>query len=460
MSAPLLARLAVGALCLFYASHGAAQSASVGSIDGRVQLQLQSSLVEYNRLTSEADSDTGRPEAKTVGVQFGSASRLGLAVGYGFSNRLQLHVLAGFAMQVLQVEVDDSDMNDTTRQVRFELMPSLRFVGTETSATRIYWGLGIGMTGGSNGGDDDDLEVSARALQVGGTVGAYRFVNSHFSIDPGVELYYVKSRSSVSFNDGQDDQTVSGSGLRLLLTVGLSGWFGANPSETCEREGMSPEQSTAGPAAQPKHLESLLFRTHLGKLVLEVRGNPEADGSALNLTLTRAAGAKSWDECRAFLVNDRGKHALVTNNLTRSGGYGRRLESAHALESVQLLERWLESNPRIDLCGEQVTLPLHPRDELTAALEQFKRVAIAAGTRAPLQTAAPVAVTPEPPASAEEPLSPPVKGEPTPAVAPGADDPPAPAAPTAPPASPATPAPPTMPVAPSPPSAQPTSPAL
>src|SRR4051812_8382583 len=99
MSAPPLARLALGVLSLFHASSTLAQSTTVGDIDGKSQLQLQTSLIDYSRLTSMVDDVEGAPETKATGVQFGIASRLGLAYGYGFSNHVQMHLLAGFSVR-------------------------------------------------------------------------------------------------------------------------------------------------------------------------------------------------------------------------------------------------------------------------------------------------------------------------------------------------------------------------
>lgn len=263
MSSPLFARVVLGALCLVYASRTAAQPGPGRSIDGKVQLQLQTSVVEYSRQTNESDADSGAPKTETRGVQLGVASRLGLALGYGVSNRLQLHRLTGFVVQHLEAEVDGSDMPSTRRQSGFEIMPSLRYVATENSATRLLLGFGIGATGVRSNDDGSGLDIASKALQVGGMIGAYRFVTPHFSVDPGFELYYTKTSTSV--DDGLDERTVSGSGVRVLLTVGLSGWFGGQAQEQCESDAAtgSPSYATAE-VVQPLRLEALIFRAHLG----------------------------------------------------------------------------------------------------------------------------------------------------------------------------------------------------
>ena len=357
------------------------------AVDGKRQLQLQSAVVEYVPLNNELDG----AKRRSNDVQFGLASRLGLGLGFALSNNLQLHLLAGFSLRNLEFEVDD-DYSDSRsiRTVQYEVTPSLRYVAASESATRVYLGLSMGVVGASQLQDTTDSR--ARGFHVGGTIGLYRFVARHLSIDPGLELSYVRYTTHFSADSGAD-QSVVGRGMRMLFTLGLSGWFGGREDETRVNESVQESALVGSASAFPAPVSvagnPLMFRANLSKLILEVRGKAETSGNAVTLTMTHYTGAKSWARCPAQLVSDEGSHALQLRGLQKSGGLQRHMESISAHETVELLERWLSHSPGIVVCAERIEMTPGAVDELTAALEQFKRVALATGTRAPAPTVEP-----------------------------------------------------------------------
>jgi hypothetical protein len=202
-------------------------------IDGRTELQLQTSLMSLSSIEVRTEQQSAGEGTTTTQSDVGFTPRLGFGLGHGFGDHLLLHLLAGVTST--QRSVDPGGL--TMDQVSYEIGPSVRFVAKGERA-RFFVGAGFSLGGAKLSGDSVQ-KSSAFNYAVGPVVGMHGFLNDYVSLDPAFELSWVGSSLSYwgaqSFNDSSTGQTPSrtrevelaGSGFRILATLSLTGWLGA-----------------------------------------------------------------------------------------------------------------------------------------------------------------------------------------------------------------------------------------
>lgn len=214
-------------------------------VERRVPVSVQVGLIDYQKASAEGSEEVGEDGWASESGQYGLASRLGVGVGYGLSERLVASLRGGFSVQTSRMQedavgllADEEPPAMKARSTTFELLPSLRYVLGE-GAVRPYAGFSFGYERSTR---KSELEVSdsytrrtfrsettasTKAFLVGAELGLYGFVRGPVSLDAGVEVHFVSGSGRISAGEqGAARERYDVAGMRVLMTVGLSAWLG------------------------------------------------------------------------------------------------------------------------------------------------------------------------------------------------------------------------------------------
>ena len=242
-------------------------------------------------------------------------------------------------------------------------------------------------------------------------LGLHGFLSDSISLDPAFELMMVGRAHHQDDYDG----AYSGTGLRVGVTLSLTGWLGGHKTKATAAAGVSVEASAEQqPRSEPSVVAAQL---NFNGFSVYLYGKPETRGDLLRLSARRLReGDSAWQECPLELMGDAGlRLAVKTEHDVHTVGLERNEEEIAGVMRFSDLEQWSQRQPSVLLCGW--TYPLNPQNQLTLALalRRFKGIATRAGTYRPTLEA-----TVSPPPAVEGPL----EAEPRPA-----GEAPAPAAP-------------------------------
>lgn len=380
------------------------------ALAGRTQLQLQLGLVDYSAKVVTPKSSSALEDSNQTEGAFGMASRVGVGVGYHFLERLQLHVQAGVASTRNSTKLVESDRTTSGRSVSAILLPSVRYMCNDANP-RFWVGAGLGYAGGKTETDNKRLNVSQQGLLVGGMAGVYWFVTEHFSIDPSLEIYFNRASHEVEqeVGDSYDTSRAVGRGVRLMLTVGLSGWLNrrtparvpaapvvqptaqdAHTQDAHTQELLLPDPPlppVPAPAPAPHAPDAQIFSSKIADLTFELHGNPKLSGTELTVVVTHHVPRGEEPKCAVALVHDRGTHRLDVSWEKNGSDTTGALETTRARASLEALTTWATGQPHLSVCGVKAPLDETVRAQLEATLVGFRKAAEAAGTRPTMSAA-------------------------------------------------------------------------
>ncbi len=285
----------------------------------------------------------------------------------------------------------------TSQVLQFELTPSLRYVAPGQSARFFVGGAaGIGTWRANGDGTGLDTESRERVITVGPVLGVHGFLTDHVSLDPALELKMVSISQGV---EGSDDRW-SGVGVRVGVTLSLTGWLGTAKSKVPARE--TEGQGAASPAYTPRAAPPPVAATvHFDGFSMYLRGMPEKRGDALGVEVRRLTPTPEWEACPLVLTAEDGTQIAVqvTHDIDYAGK-GRKEEHLGGWVSYGELAHWAEHTPGFSLCGRPYALG--PQDVMNVGLtlRQFKGRAVRAGT---FKESVPAVLAPPPAAPAVEP---------------------------------------------------------
>lgn len=345
----------------------------------RTQLQLQLGVVDYTAMV--VTPGPGVEDSNQTYGTFGLASRVGLGVGYHFTDRLQLHVLAGVTTARSSVTLVESDATTRTRGVSTHLLPTVRYMCNE-ARQRFFVGAGLGYTGSKTSIDNERLTVSSHGMLLGGVVGAYLFLTEQLSIDPALEVYFhrsgLRTEQEVPTN-GFDTSTASGKGVRLMLTVGLSGWLWKRPRAAPPAAVVvEPEPTpTAAPSFpyEPRTArarEAQIFSSKVADLTFELHADSRHGADSLTVVVTRHVGSMQEPKCGVALVHDRGTERLDVSWQANGSDTTGTLETGRASASLDVLTVWATGQPHLSVCDVKAPLDEHVRAQLEETLQGFR----------------------------------------------------------------------------------------
>jgi hypothetical protein len=394
------AGLALGATLLPHASHAQ-------SLSSRTQLTLQANIVDFTKTTFEATDSWGdKEEVESSQLRFGLPQGGDLGLGYAVTDHFQLHASVGFD------RIKDSGQGWETSANRFRLTPGVRFM-TGGDAARLFLGVGPRFERGSrasstdDGGSEDTVEGTYSAIGFAGTLGVYAFATDRVSIDPSIQLAYLSVTDTTEV-DGEDIE-VESNGLRVVLSIAVTGWLGGKarpprPETNMEREALLEAQAPAREAPLPRSTlhpapRSVQVHVSLVGMGLGLKGDADREPSRMLLQVEHLAAKLQWKECELALVGAGEERIVLASHYANvddeSLGVEERLR---ALVPARDLARWLaaDPNPELELCGKRTPLTSSQRSRLQAAVKRFMDLSPEAA-RAPEPEQAPAAAPTEAP---------------------------------------------------------------
>ena len=356
-------------------------AADGGTVEHRVHMQLQLSLVDHRKLSGSIESDRTSDDSRleTRQTQYGLASRLALGLGYGLTESLELMLRAALSVRKESSTLDtgDGELQSPTDKVRtVELLPSLRYVGKEGDQ-RFFFGAGLGYEG-SKRSSGRLQNGSMKAFVMSAQTGFYCFLREGISIDPTFELAFVRGSVRLPGAEPQDELSGSARGVRVLLTLGLSAWLHGSDEGAVAPIDADPERAQAHMEPNIEHA-TRFAAVQLEGLSLELAGDPARSATELQLLLTR----HETDEppCRVVLLSDHPPEPLEPVWYLNGADEVGPILTGAAPVSVSQLEHWLANDPSLSVCGRGQLIRPALRAELEAAVARFRQAATAASTR-------------------------------------------------------------------------------
>lgn len=355
--------------------------AQLGLLEGRAQLQIQLGLLDYANVRSTPGSSfrDDDPTFSSKNTQYGLSSRVGVGLGYGVSEQVQLGLFAGFAKHTSSsTRPTDGEQGGRVRASTVQLIPSIRYVAGE-GAQRFYVGAAAGFERTKNSGGA--YTTSTHGL-LGGQLGVYYFVQQQVSLDPALELYWVKGQSTPSRPADSDvEGSDTDSGVRLLLTLGLSLWSQAMSHEAPVAAAPAAQEWFA-PEPQLPLDEVQYVATRVDDVGLRLLGSPRRSGIEFTVGLT-AHSPDDPPSCQVNLISDRPPLELHFDWALDGADQEGPLQSGSARTNVALFEQWLTHTPNLSVCGRQYPLGEDVIAELAAGLARFRDEVRTAGTVTP-----------------------------------------------------------------------------
>jgi hypothetical protein len=340
-----------------------------------LQLTLNGSLIDYLKQTIELDTPPGSSvapaEQESSTTSFGAlGSGLGIGVGYVWDQ-----VLLGARMQLSSVTRSPNGGGEA-HALSVGFAPRLEVIfGTES--TRPYLaGLlqvdhaslsttsAVGSTGTST------FEDSSTRFGLGAAFGIHAFLNRSVSIDPEILILPSWGSGSAKSSSGsaQASQDYSLNTLRVMVTLGLSGWIdtgGAPPPPPPREQTTVAAPIAAAPAVIVEPVAAALSADiHLPnhrKLYLQVLKDPARPFALTRLTepRDRFALAKCDD---VSIVASSGPIPLAIR--THGEHY---LTGRLPIRGAEVLAGFVDSS--ISVCGEQWLLGQESREQVQAFLK-------------------------------------------------------------------------------------------
>ena len=415
-------------------------------------LTLQGSLVDYQKQTVKPDRPDGSmidpEEQKTSVTSYGPlGAGLGFGIGYAWDQ-----VLFGARAELTHSDTSlPSGAEGALTQV--SLLPRLEYMfNTDTTRPFIAGILGIQHTAVTStvtvasqfgGATQAKLDDSSTRFAIGGAFGLHTFLNRSVSLDPELTLLYTSGSGTVKdATEGvsnPDSQDYSISVVRVLFSIGLSGWIdtAGEPTPPPAYEGTAAPPTAAAAAAAPvpndePEAKPVSADIHLPKhrrLYLQVSKDPARPSVLVRLTEQRGDDALAKCDDVAIFTNG-GPIKLAV----RSHGENY-LTGRLPLGGLEVLVASPDST--ISVCAEQWQLSDKSREAVQGFLKARRDLLAQTGeTDAP---EAPPAAPPAPDAPAPPPADPNAAAPPVPSgafpagpeVTPPAATKPAPAAPKA-----------------------------
>ena len=277
-----------------------------------VQLTLQGSLIDYRKTTvtldKPASSSEQPPDQDTSSTGYGIlGSGLGLGIGYAWGQTL-LGVRADLTSISTSAPGSDSSATQLSLLPRLEYMFSL-----DRTRPFIAGIVGIQHSAGStsltsssispNGSTVTDLtsmvDDSSTSAAIGGAFGVHAFVSRSVSLDPELTVLYTsgsgtltgssQTQSNSASNTSSSSQDYSVSSLRILFSLGLSGWIDTGGEPTRPPPYVPPVPVVAAVPAESES-QPVSVDIHLPnhrRLYLQVPKDPSVPSVLMRLTEPR-----------------------------------------------------------------------------------------------------------------------------------------------------------------------------
>jgi len=381
-----------------------------------LQLSLQGSLLNYQRVTTKVDTQVNgedAPEQKQSTTSYGFlGSGFGAGIGYAWDK-----VLLGVRSEITTSTTTRPGVEDApeaeTSSTTVRLLPRLE-VMFDRGTTRPYLAgtLGILHSAGSSSTpiprsstsfDTATSESSLTDFVLGAAFGLHHFLTRSVSLDPELGVYYASgSGTSKTSNSGSSLPTstsqldFSDSRVQVVLSLGLSAWIDSAPPPSAPPPGpaATPMPLAAAPAA-PAAPASKIVSTdiHLPRyrrLYLQLAKDPARPFMLVRLTESRKEFALR--DCNEIAVYENGE---PVKGLVRTHGE-HYLTGRLPIHAAELLAT---TNAPLSVCNEQWELGQESRESIAVFLKERRSLL---GDDEDEPSAPPPAPAPEPidPASA------------------------------------------------------------
>ena len=232
-----------------------APSAPPSGAHESLQLSLQGSLLDYQKQTATAEMPAGSSanpaEQKSSSTSFGLlGSGFGVGIGYAWGP-----VLLGARAQFASTKVSPAGGGEEQAST-IALVPRLEYQFDQGWARSFIAALFAVQHSSSSRGSANtnagfqQIENSSTRFGMGAAFGIHAFLNQAVSLDPELSVLYAEGSGTAKGSGGSStpvSQDYSLSNIRVLLTLGLSGWIDTGGAPTPP----PPRPQAAEPAASP-----------------------------------------------------------------------------------------------------------------------------------------------------------------------------------------------------------------
>ncbi len=228
-----------GAVCLGFGLGGLAVAPPVQarSLTGSSEVQLKTSLFSYTSSkgtshTVNAPPGQAVPEPTASSQTSSNFSLLGSGSGLTYGYFLTEHLELGAGVLISHGHTNNPDFGSSNYSA-FSLLPRVAYV-FGSAAVRPYIAGSAGYQHSWGSGDSNSFHSSSRAsgFHLGAALGAHVFVTDSCSFDPEISVQRLSSDgtgTSTSVGSAapfSDDTEGTSRATTLMLSVGMSGWFG------------------------------------------------------------------------------------------------------------------------------------------------------------------------------------------------------------------------------------------
>lgn len=217
-------------------------------LNQQVQLTFDGSLLEYRTTHLKLDASDGSGSGEESSSSATSVGLLGAGFGVGIGYAATNSWLVGVRVQANSTteSFDSSSVENSRTEIGF--LPRVEYVFPGGAARPYLAGIvGFRSLSQTQTGLGGKSEASGIMFEGGAAFGVHGFLLGRLSIDPAINLLgYTGSLSSSGLLSSAD---VGISGIRVLVSVGLSGWLSGKPTAPKAADVPEPEPSSRRPAA-------------------------------------------------------------------------------------------------------------------------------------------------------------------------------------------------------------------
>jgi len=379
--------------------------------DEALQLTLQGSLLDYQKHTftpNQGDGSSTQPEErKTSATSYGLVgSGLGIGLGYAWDQ-----LLVGARAQLTTTSVSPAGGGETQSST-VALFPRVEYMFKDASSWPFIAGLlsidhaSSSQTSANNGAGTATIDDSSTRLGFGAAFGIHAFLNQAVSLDPEIAVLYSAGSGSTKISgEGLASSSLdySLSTVRVLLSVGLSGWIdtGGAPTPPPPRDeptlARAPAVAAAPAATDEPDAEVVSADIRLPNYRrLYVQVFKDAAKPFVLVRITEPRGSFALRECESVAIWENGSPIKLA---VRSHG-DHYLTGRLPLHGLEVLV----SNPdsTIAVCSERWQLGQESREAVQSFLNARRDLLEPTDETeaAPTPPAAPSPPTPEAPAEA------------------------------------------------------------
>jgi len=204
------------------AGDGAEAAPALPSLEGRLRLGLELTLIDYEAISMNVD-ETMTSFNRNVGtVGLTTAAGLGVVGGYGLSDELLLSASVTLAHASASFGASGSAVDTSVSTFRFEVTPGIEYAFGAGKSQRPFVGGILGLRYRSS--PVGATEIDELSLVPGAQAGLHYFMNNTLSFDARLVVAYLFGLSTSSEGAFGPTDYSSSNGPAVLLVGGMSFW--------------------------------------------------------------------------------------------------------------------------------------------------------------------------------------------------------------------------------------------